>query len=628
MCGICGVYNYQKNDEVTFDLLKKMTASLQHRGPDDEGIWLDVKEGIGLGHRRLSIIDLTTGQQPMSNADKSIWLVFNGEIYNFPELKKELQRKGIKFHTTSDTEVIIYAYQEWGVNAFSRLNGIFAFAIYDCRNRSVILVRDQFGVKPIYYALHQGTLLFGSELKSILEFPNFPRSLSTDALNSFLTFRYNPSPQTMFNGIQKLEPGYYIRVDEQGTIEKTSYWNYQPVTNEDITEVEAIAEYQHLLEKVVSSQMISDVPVGLLLSGGIDSAVIGRLMQQVASKPIKTFTVGFSGRGDYNELDDAKKTAEYIGSEHYELVISQKEYFDFFLQSFTYTEEPIAETTIPALYYITKLAASHLKVVLAGQGADEPLAGYQRYFGEQMINRYRILLRLLPLQLISHYVPRNERFKRAVYASRFQDELKRFVGIYTIFTPAQKQGLMLLSQFDSTIDESMVARLHLQTNGLKDSLSRLLYIDTRLHLADNLLLFGDKMSMANSLEMRVPFLDIQLVTFLESLPASMKLRGKTHKYIHKKALHKWLPQDIIHRKKRGFQTPMDEWLQNDLAVTARRLFVAPTSACRTYFHLDYVMKMLDAHIARHDNFMRQIFALLSFEIWYQKFFENKDVKEL
>lgn len=621
MCGICGIYNYKTGKPVDEALIRTMTESIIHRGPDDEGFYFNGP--LGMGHRRLSIIDLKTGQQPMSNWAENIRIVFNGEIYNFHDLKKELEGKGYYFRTTSDTEVIIYMYEEYGEKAFARLNGIFALAIYDERKQCVMLARDHFGVKPLYYTMSNGSLIFGSEIKAIFQDPSVKKELDYEAFNSFLTFRYNPSPQTLFKNVKKLPPGHYLKATIKGNTELESYWNYTPRTDNDISEVEAIKEYQRLLENAVRRQMTSDVPVGLLLSGGVDSAVIGYLMQQEAQEKIKTFTIGFEGQGDFNELADARTTSHFIQSDHYDLTISQQEYLDFFYRSFFYTEEPIAETTIPALYYVSKLAASHVKVVLAGQGADEPLAGYPRYFGEQKISRYAPLLNILPLKMIAKLLPRNERFKRAAYAAQFTKEQERFLAIYTIFTPDQKEKLLNeeIKRLLINRDLELFENLYSQTSGLADSLSRLLFIDTRMCLSDDLLLFGDKMSMANSLEMRVPFLDLDLVQFLESLPAKFKLKGKTHKYIHKKAIKKWLPDEIIYRKKRGFATPMDEWLQKDLAVKAKELFNEKDSACRKYFNINFVNRMIELHQSRRENFQRRIFALLSFELWHRRFFE-------
>lgn len=630
MCGITGIFNYQDRTPVNVQTLRQMCKSIAHRGPDGEGVYFDHAAGVGLGHRRLSIIDLTSGDQPMSNVRDDIWIVFNGEIYNFPELKIELRQRGYDFRTTSDTEVIINLYQEYGESSFERLNGIFAFALYDKKKRTLFLVRDHFGVKPLYYSNINGRLVFGSEIKTILVSGNFQREVDTSALTTFLTFRYNPSPQTLFKGIHKLSPSHYLKVTVGGEPVVASYWDYRPKTNIAITESGAIDQYSLLLEKAIRRQMISDVPVGLMLSGGIDSAIIGLLMRRFSSSRVKTFSVGFPGKGDHNELEDARTTAELIDSEHYEITVSQKNYLAFFLKSFHYTEEPIAEPTIPALYYVSQLAAKHLKVVLAGQGADEPLAGYKRYFGEKYLTKYLPLLQFMPLNVLASVLPRNERFKRAVYASQFSTELQRFMGIYTIFTPEQKKKLFLteFSLLADQLEKQRIECLYEQTNELHDSLSKILFIDTRMYLSDDLLIFGDKMSMANSLEMRVPFLDLELVQFLESLPSHLKLKGRTHKYIHKQALKKYLPHQIINRKKRGFATPIDHWLQTSLGEQIKEMVNEAASASRKYFNIQYINFMIEEHRTRKQNHQRQLFALLSFELWHSTFFMSSDNREV
>lgn len=623
MCGITGFFQYERRQPLRRELLREMTSIIAHRGPDGEGYYIDEERGIGFGHRRLSIIDLSGGHQPMSDSHESVWIVFNGEIYNFPELRKELVSYGHHFRTHSDTEVIIYAYKEWGVKAFEKLNGIFAFALFDKKNDTLILVRDHFGVKPLYYWYGNGKLIFGSEIKCILKDRTIPCELDLNSLYSFLTFRYNPSPQTLIKGIKKLPPGHFLQIARNGVLNVQPFWEYQPVTNTHISETEAVEEYTRLLETAIRRQMISDVPVGLLLSGGIDSAAIGTIMCKELSVPLKSFTIGFEGKGDFNELNDARETAMLIGSEHYEMTITQKEYMDFFWKSFYYTEEPIASTTIPALYYISRLASQHLKVVLAGQGADEPLAGYPRYRGEKFLSQFGSFFRLLPDKFILSLFPRNEQLRRAFYASQFSNELERFLALYTIFTPPQIQNLLKVPISVDVCENNLhlLEGIYKNTFRLQDSLSRILYMDTRLSLSDNLLLFGDKMAMANSLEMRVPFLDVPLIEFLETLPGTFKLHGLVGKYIHKKAIQKWLPAKIINRKKRGFTTPMDQWMRTDFVETVRALFNDKNSICQELFDINYINTLLVEHKEGKNYYERHLFALLSLEIWYQRFFK-------
>jgi asparagine synthase (glutamine-hydrolysing) len=563
----------------------------------------------------------------MSSATGKTQIVFNGEIYNYRELKAMLQSRGVEFYTTSDTEVIVNLYEEYGIEAFKQLNGIFAVALVDQQKQCMVLARDQFGVKPLYYWIGEGQLVFASEIKAILKDPSIPREVDREALSSYLTFRYNPSPQTLFKGIHKLPPGQYLRVTRKGAEEPILFSEQVPKTNTGITEREAIREYQTLFRAAVRRQLISDVPVGLFLSGGIDSAAIGYVMQQELNTPIQTFTIGFEGRGEFNELEDARSTAHLLGTHHHEMTISQKEYVDFFFKSFYHMEEPIAQTTIPALYYLAKLASQHLKVVLAGQGADEPLAGYQRYVGEKYLGTFGPFLRILPMRRLASFLPRHDRFSRLAYANQYLKEIERFLGIYTIFTPEQKQLLLLPEVRASTkdVDLHLLEKLYDRTSESTDSLTKMLFIDTRMTLSDNLLLFGDKVTMANSLEMRVPFLDVELIGFLESLPSSMKIRGRTTKYIHKKALEEWLPRELLMRKKRPFATPMSNWLQGGLADLAERVLNQPDSLSFMLFDLKYINRIIEEHRQRKANYNNHIFALFSLELWYQTFFLDRRI---
>ncbi|MBX7046438.1 MAG: asparagine synthase (glutamine-hydrolyzing) [Ignavibacteria bacterium] len=622
MCGIAGVID--SSGKLNVNLLEKMSEVIKHRGPDDKGIYFDKETGIGLVHRRLSVIDLTSGHQPMESESGNSLIVFNGEIYNYRELREGLTKSGALFKTNSDTEVILNAYEMYDTESFDMLNGIFAFAIYDKRKRKLIIARDCFGVKPLYYSFTSGGITFGSEIKAILCNEDYKAELDYTAFNSFLTYRYNPSPQTLFKNIFKIKPGEILEYNLNGKYSFKKINNSNPSINYNIKEEEAIEEYSFLLKKAVERQMISDVPVGLFLSGGIDSAVIGYFMQGKSEAKISSFTIGFSGKGNYNELKDAEESSRFINSIHHGTELSKEEYLDFFGKSFYHLEEPAAETTIPALNYLSKLASKKVKVVLAGQGADEPLAGYKRYYGESKISKYRPLLNLIPVNLLSSVLPRNERIKRASYALNFSDELQRFLAIYTIFTPQQKEKLLNEDTYSKIKNEDidLLKPWYSMTKNLDDSLSKILFIDTRMKLADDLLMFGDKMTMANSLEMRVPYLDKELVGFLETLPSSFKLRGNKHKYIHKKAAVKWLPKEIIDRKKRGFETPMDEWLQSSFADDAKKILNDRNSAGNNFFNLNFLNKMIDNHKSGRENNLRPIFAILSFEMWYKTFFEN------
>jgi asparagine synthase (glutamine-hydrolysing) len=615
MCGIAGSINCALTNE-DVDLIS-------HRGPDAQAL---VKTMCGpnmvyLGHTRLSILELSeAGSQPMFTNCGNYCIVFNGEIYNHLELRKKL--KGINFTGHSDTETILYYLKEFGIGAVKDFNGIFAFAFVDKVRHKVYLVRDIFGVKPLYYYIDGGRLIFGSEIKIIKEHPIFDKEINLAALNTFLTFRYNPSPQTLFKGVHKLEAATYLEYSPSGGTTLQNYWSRDQKINFDITEHEAVVEYKRLLEQAVKRQLLSDVPVGLFLSGGLDSAVLGHLMSKHCDYPLKTFTVGFHGKGNYNELDDARETAQLLQAEHHDVFMDREQYMDFFYSSFYHTEEPIAEPTIPALFYVSQLASKHVKVVLSGQGADEPMAGYKRYRGEQILAKYQKVLSHLPLSLLAKAFPNNSSIDRGVYSSQFKEELDRFIGIYTLFTPALKEKLYRgeVCGFIHESQRGLFAKHYTQADSSGGSLSKLLYIDMRSMLPDNLLLFNDKMTMANSIENRVPYLDIDLINFIESLPVHLKLNGQVGKYIHRQAAKEWLPGSIINRKKRGFETPVGDWFKQELAQSLIDLVDSPDSFSRSYFNVAFIKEMLHQHRLKKKDYQRHLFILLSAELWYRNFY--------
>jgi asparagine synthase (glutamine-hydrolysing) len=615
MCGIAG--------SVNSILTHKDIDLIHHRGPDSQAlVHFQLGEAnVYLGHTRLSILDLSpAGNQPMTSQCGNYCIVFNGEIYNHKDLRRKIS--GITFKGSSDTETILYYLIQFGIDAVKDFNGIFAFALLDKTKGRIYLVRDIFGVKPLYYTIVGNKLIFGSEIKVILNNKAYEKELDRNSLNTFLTFRYNPSPETLFQGIKKLDPATYLQFSLTGEFLLTCYYPKEQKINTTIQEPEAIDEYKHLLGQAVERQLLSDVPIGLFLSGGLDSAVLGHLMASKAQYKIDTFTVGFQGEGNYNELKDAAETAAFIGSSHHEIYMEKNDYMNYFHQSFFHTEEPIAEPTIPALFYVSKLASQYVKVVLSGQGADEPMAGYKRYRGEKFLADYQKLLSLLPLSLAEKFFPRNYAIARGVYAARFRNELERFIAIYTLFTPALKKNLFAadMQELIQQDQKFLFEKYYYRTDSNADSLSKLLFLDTRTMLPDNLLLFNDKMTMACSLENRVPFLDIDLVNFIETLPGHLKLNQGLGKYIHRKAAEQWLPSSIINRKKRGFETPVEEWFKQELSNTLIDLVDSSDSFSRKYFQTDFIKKMITLHKQQKKNFKHQLFIILSLELWYKNFY--------
>jgi asparagine synthase (glutamine-hydrolysing) len=620
MCGITGLIDPSLPSSEIRCAIQRMTDTMVHRGPDDEGFY--AADGVGLGMRRLSIIDLESGNQPIHNEERSVWITHNGEIYNFPELRQQLEAKGHRFYTRSDTEVIVHAYEEWGDDCVSHLNGIFGFAIWDQGQQRLFLARDHFGVKPLYYWDDGERLLWGSEIKAILTGPSVLRVVDLEALDLFLTFRFVPSPFTMFQGIRKLAPGHRL-IYGDGNCKVERYWRPQPHLDGGLSERDHVLLLQERLEAAVRRQMISDVPIGALLSGGIDSATVVAIMSQLTDHPVRTFTVGFKDNTSVNELKEARASAALFHTEHHEIVLDSLDYRQFLERAVWHLEEPISTTSVLPMYFVCELARRHVTVVLTGQGADEPLAGYHRYYGE----RYGHLYRRLPhgvhryLVPLVEMLPRQERAKRAVRSLGTCDVSERFAQAYAVFTDEMKSTLWNPEHRPETghHQATHIVDYWRQGIGHLDSLIQMAYVDARLSLSDDLLMYGDKMSMAHSIEARVPFLDLEYMAAAESLPASLRIRGWTRKYIHKKAVAKWLPQGMIHRSKRGFETPMDRWFRSELSGYVRDTLLAPGAACRTYFEPGALETLISDHVSGRQDNRRQLFSLLVFELWHHRF---------
>lgn len=604
------------------ELLGKMTTIMAHRGPDGEGQY--VSEGVGLGHRRLSIIDLAGGAQPISNEDHSLHIVFNGEIYNFIELREELEGKGHLFRTRSDTEVVIHGYEEWGNNCVNRFNGIFAFALWNSNNKTLFLARDHLGVKPLYYIRLRDKLLFASEVKSLLQDKDVTREVDIKSLGELFSLRYVPSPNTLFKNIKKLPPGHWM-VSTANHIQINKYWNWIPHVMDVPPEQELIETYQGMLEEAIRLQMRSDVPVGLFLSSGMDSATILAIMSRHVAKPIYTFTIGFEGGEKTNETADARQIATRFGATHTEMMVGPRDYENYYDRYLWDIEEPVGNETAAAFYFVSKMASEKVKVVLTGQGADEPWAGYHRYLGVKLSNFYSRLPRVLTdcANTVVHMLPRNERLKRGVTALHEPDMLTRFGKIYSFYSTEMKSRLfqdwvkMDIAQ-DGYEAKEALRHLYGDVPGL-DPLAQMLYIDTRANLPDDLLMVNDKTSMANSIEARVPFLDYRLVEFIETIPSNLKLKGFQGKYLHKKAVKKWLPLKVINQKKKGFDNPINIWLQNKMKTYVGDCLLSEKSSVNRYFNQDYIKSLLLLHETHREDYLRHIYLLVSFELWHQTF---------
>lgn len=622
MCGICGIFDF-RGAPIDPDLLHVMTDRIRHRGPDGTGSF--VSGCVGLGHRRLSIIDLSGGSQPISNEDGSIQIIFNGEIYNFIELRQVLVEKGHVFKTESDTEVIVHGYEEWGENCVRRFNGIFAFALWDANRRQLFLARDHLGVKPLYYIRLGHLFLFASEIKALLSAPGCPREVDLKSLGKLFALRYVPSPDTLFRDIKKLIPGHYMILDQYG-VKIKRFWNWKPQTPTQLKEDDLVETYRELLEDAVRLQMRSDVPVGLFLSAGIDSGALLAMMSQHSDRPIHTFTIGFEEGESSNETDDARKIAEQFGADHSEMIVSHRDYQDYYQRYLWDLEEPVGNESAAAFYFVSLIASRKVKVALSGQGADEPWAGYDRHIGIKLSQLYSQIPQVVTRKILGPMVERfvrDPRWRRGTVALDEPDVLTRLVKIYSFYSSDMKAKLFqpwVLEQVspDGHDAREALRRLHTDVEHF-DPLTRMLYIDTRANLPDDLLMVGDKTSMANSLEARVPYLDYRLVEFIEKLPPNMKLRGFKAKYLHKKALEKWLPQRVIDQKKKGFANPVYKWLRDSMQQYVSDCLLSEKAAVGRYFDREYIRRIVADHEAGRQNYMRHIYLLITFELWHQMF---------
>jgi asparagine synthase (glutamine-hydrolysing) len=617
VCGVCGICNYGSQLKADGRIVSRMTSALAHRGPDDDGFHADGE--LILGMRRLSIIDLAGGAQPIANEEGSIRVISNSEIYNFRELRRELEGRGHDFATRSDTEVIVHAYEEWGLDAFARLNGMFASALWDASERQLVLARDPFGIKPLYYSDDGSTLAFASELRALFCHPGVRRAVDVRGLSAFLSLTFVPSPRTAFENVSKLVPGHLLVCNRHGVrVERFHQSIPEPVDESEETLVERL---QVVMARAIERQMVADVPVGVMLSGGSDSGTVAAIMSQASSAPIQTFTVGFSGDFSENELEPARWTADRLGATHHEIVISSDEFLDVLPQSVWHLEEPIATAAGFAFYRVCELARQHVKVVLTGQGADEPFGGYPRYLGESYGWVYRGLPQFIRRGLLTPLIerlPRNERLKRAVRSLATSDEVERLERVYAVLDEDLQHELLR----DESAADGDIARAIARWHGdaeRHDSVGKMMYVDARFSLADNLLLLADKLSMAVSLEARVPFLDLELMALAESIPSKMKIRHGKQKLILKRAMREWLPDEVLRRKKIGFNTPVDAWFRGRINSRVKEELLGEGSACRAYFRPGVVARMIREHEAGRNDHKRILFSLLTFELWHQQF---------
>lgn len=594
---------------------------MTHRGPDAEGYF--VHGHVALGHRRLKIIDLEGGKQPLFNEDDSVVVVFNGEIFNFQQIKTELESKGHRFRTHSDTEVIVHAYEEYGEACPTRFRGMFAFAVYDIARDRLLLARDRLGIKPLYYHVDGERLLFASEVKPILHALQGKPSVDAGLIDFYVSLGYVPGERTLFKGIRRLLPGHTL-VYERGRLAVRRYWDIAGIPMLDISFDEAKERLEQLLLESVRLRLMSDVPLGAFLSGGLDSSSVVAYMSQMASDPVKTFSVGYRDDPESSELEYARKVAKAFGTEHREFILESGDFFDSLELLLEHSEEPIVESAAVALYQLSKLAREHVTVILSGEGGDEILAGYPLYQIMPKVDRLHALARLLPRALLhgigEHAIGSEKALK---YCDWISTPLRRrYWGISNDVTASLKRK-MYSAEFQEQVG-SMVGDYFEKLFGALEEgsdLRRMSYVDLKTWLPDDLLLKADKMTMACSLELRVPMLDHHLLEFATALPDHLRLNGAQGKFLLKKVMERHLPREIIYRKKKGFPVPIAVWFRGPLYERVRGILLDGRTLSRGYFRPEYIRRVLERHRAGTEDLSRRIFALLALELWHRKYID-------
>lgn len=632
MCGIAGIYFFDSQRAVLPEDLLAMNNQMVHRGPDDAGH--AIFGHFGMAMRRLSIIDLAGGHQPLSNEDGTVWAVLNGEIYNFPELRRNLLARGHFFKTHSDTEVLVHAYEEYGQDFVRSLNGMFAFALWDRRQQKLILGRDRLGVKPLYYYQDEHMLAFGSEIKALAALPQIPREVNPEALDEFLSLEYTLAPRTMWKGVWKLEPGHLLVIQNR-QVKHPCYWTGL-VAPRHISEEEACELLRQELGAAVRRRLISDVPLGAFLSGGIDSSIVVGLMSQEQSRPVKTFSLGFED-ASYNELDYARLVARKFSTDHQEFIVKPDP--PTLLENFIASlDEPLADTSVFPVFLISQLARQKVTVALAGDGGDELFGGYDAYAADRWARLYQRLpgrLRTLLKTQIEHFHPTEQKKGLINKLLRFQEglgfpaEIEHYRWL-AFLSEKQRQELYAPAFWRSLPPGNAFERLraHFARALFQDRLNRQIYTDLKVYLPEDILAKVDITSMANSLEVRGPFLDYRVVELALSLPGSFKIKGARRKYILKKAFQHLLPPAILNRKKEGFSIPLKNWLKEEWRDVLGDTLTKESLARSGYFQWNAVERMIREHQTGTHNHAHRLWALMVFCLWHDKFVQKKRSRNL
>ena len=623
MCGIAGIFNSVNRAPVSANLVKAMTDSLVHRGPDDEGFY--VSGAVGLGHRRLSIIDLDGGHQPIANEDGTVWVVFNGEIYNFCDLHDDLVKKGHVFKTRSDTEVIVHLYEEVGENCFEYLRGMFAIAIWDGRNQKLVLARDRVGKKPLFYFFDGSRIAFASEMKAILRIPNVPQEIDSEAVADYFSFLYIPAPKSIFKHIRKVLPGHYLVASANG-IREVQYWDLSFARTLELTEEAWCARLLDTYREAVRLRLISDVPLGAFLSGGVDSSSVVALMAGLTNGPVTTCSIGFEEK-EFNELDYAREVASQFKTNHYERMV-QPDAVGVVEKLVWHYDEPFADSSAVPTYYVSQAAREHVTVALAGDGGDENFAGYRRYYFDRRENVMRSLLpavvrepifgALASLYPKADWAPRIFRGK-ATFQNLARAPIEAYFRSVSAFHPELKAKVLhqdLLCELNG-YDSLDVLRDYYRRADTEDPLSRIQYVDIKTYLTDDILVKVDRASMAHSLEVRAPILDHKLMELAASIPSSLKLRGMNGKYIFKKALKQVLPASVLHRRKMGFGVPLAHWFRNDLKELASNVIFSRNQD--VLLNESIVKRVWQEHQSGLRDRSTELWTVLMFRLWQRQF---------
>lgn len=633
MCGITGILKFEQGAQTNPQSLRRMCAAMVHRGPDDEGVYVEGR--VGLAARRLSIIDLAAGHQPLSNEDGTIWITFNGEIYNHGILREQLIARGHQFRTLCDTETIIHLYEEYGRDCVQHLRGMFAFAIWNGKTKRLFAARDRLGIKPLYYRLTDELFLFGSEIKVILAHPSVKAEFRRSALPEYLAFGYLSGPETFYTGIDKLMPGHWLELNEKGEMQIQQYWDLAIGAEEDRSETYYVNRYRELLERAISSHLMSDVPLGVFLSGGVDSSAVAALTAKARKSPIETFAVGYSEE-KYSELPYARIVARHLNSIHHEVLVNEHDFFCSLPKLIWHEDEPISWPSSVALYFVARLARERVKVVLTGEGSDETMAGYTRYaFTLKNAAGERIYRHLVPGMLrkaIADFI-----FTLRLDESGLRRKLEHtflarngsswtsfyFDNFFSAFNERDQADIFtesVASEFVEGQSYNHVVDCWERASG--EMLQKMLYTDIKTYLVE-LLMKQDNMSMAASIESRVPFLDQELVEFALTIPKHVQIQGIAGKLVLKKALRDLLPREILYREKLGFPTPWSRWLAGPAFQAVQSLLLDPRTLERGLFKATAISYLLQEHQAGRYDHSNRIWRLLNLELWERSCLEGE-----